>query len=174
MAKDRYYRVLRGQRGQAAKDELIKYFQGLKDSAPKTGTPKDRPKLMLAYIMPFGITFNTTQRLVASYLADVPADLKSAIGETRTQTDLGGNTALQIKKVKAARVSASEGLTANGAYKKSKVTGLNYISYGGKAHSYPMGRGAANETINTAFSAVKALLLTGNTLSRVHLIKESF
>jgi hypothetical protein len=170
MAVPKFYRVLRGQRGQAARTAYLNYLETLgTDRAPVSRG--NRPTSMPLYVLPFGIDLGTELVLETSALQASHAALNAGVGGNRVLESVpAGKAPIKIRTAKAARVSATSGLSGTGTNERSKLTGLYYKDYGGQSFSCPFGRNTAAEKEGEAFAAIKAAL--GNTYRRIHLIEE--
>jgi hypothetical protein len=170
MAVPKFYRVLRGQRGQTARTTYLRYLEDLgTDQAPVSRG--NRPASIDLYVTPFGIDLGTELVLQTSALQASHSALNAGVGANRVLEAVpAGKAAIKIKTAKAARVSATSGLSGTGTNQKSKLTGLYYKDYGGQSFSCPFGRNTANEKEGEAFAAIKAAL--GAAYKRVHLIEE--
>jgi hypothetical protein len=171
MARPRNYNVLRGFRGVAARQKYLDYLNGLNQPDLTNQAPKNRAASVTVYVKPFGVDLGADVLLQTSGLTTSVNALKGAVGATRVLEAIPqAKTGIKIRSAKAARVSATSGLTPQGTYKKSKSTGLWYVDYGGTSYSCPFGQGAANEKEGAAFETIKAALGAG--YKRVHLIEE--
>jgi hypothetical protein len=172
MAVPRMYRVLRGERGAAAKTKFLDYLQRLTPETSGVGTRGNRPASVQVYVVPFGQDFGANNYLRASALTPAIAALRGAVGtHAKESITAGTDNALRLRGVHAARVSATSGLATQGTSKTSKLTGLHYASYGGTSKSMPFGKTSrtATETQEDVFEVIKAGL---GGFSRVHLIPE--
>jgi len=166
----RFSRVLRGQRGQAAKTRYINYLEAL-DIEPDIGSRGPRPPEIPLYLTPFGVDLGNELVLEAKAVTTAYNALNGPITAARIKNAVpNGLQALKIRGVRAARVSVTSGLQATGTVATSKLTGLKYANYGGTSQSCPFGRGTATEKEADAFAAIKAAL--PNTYRRVYLIEE--
>jgi hypothetical protein len=172
MAVARMHRVLTGQRGIAAKEKLLAYYQRLGPETSGIGTKGNRPASVAVYVVPFGQNFGAGNFLHATALTPSVAALRAAVGTHAKQTITPGTeNGLRLKGTSAARVSATSGVSTTGTQKTSRLTGLHYASYGGKSFSMPFGRtsATATEREEDVFEVIKADL---GAFSRVHLIRE--
>jgi hypothetical protein len=172
MAVPRMYRVLRGERGDAAKAKLLAYYQRLGPEVSGVGTRGNRPASAALYVVPFGQNFGTGNYLQTSALVNSITALRGAVGtHAKLSITAGTENGLKLKGVHAARVSATSGVRDTGTPETSKLTGLHYASYGGKSTSMPFGRtsATANEKEEDVFEVIKADL---GAFKRVHLIRE--
>lgn len=171
MAVPRYYRVLRGQRGPAARQKYLDYLAGLSQPDLTNEVPKNRPATQELYVKPFGVDLGTDVLLETSALQPSYTALRGAIGATRVvDSPPAGKTGVKLRGAKAARISATSGLLTTGKYKKSNATGLWYVDYEGTSVSCPFGQGPATEKEAEAFTLIKASLGAG--YKRIHLIEE--
>jgi hypothetical protein len=171
MAVPRYYRVLRGQRGPAARQKYLDYLAGLAQPDLTNETPKNRPASKVLYVKPFGVDLGADALLQTSALDPSFTKLRAAVGATRVFDVLAaGKSAIKIRNAKAARVSATDGLSTTGTYQKSNATGLWYVDYGGNSYSCPFGASTSTEKEGEAFTSIKTAL--GVAYKRVHLIEE--
>jgi hypothetical protein len=171
MAVPKFYRVLRGQRGAAAKAKLIERLTNLDPNQDGIGTKPGRPASKILYVNPFNVDLGNELLLQSSALLPAYTVLSAAVGATRVKDALPASTiGLKAKSLKAARISASTGVSPSGVVKTSKLTGLKYLSSGGTAQSCPFGKATPTEDQTEAFAAIKGALAAG--FSRVHLIPE--
>lgn len=176
MGVPKFYRVLRGQRGNLAKQTYIDYLErlGPTDEDSKVGQGGARPEFTLLYLEPFSIDLGTTIVLQSSALAPSWNAVKSfAPVSTRTKEAVPGTkTAIKLGRGTAARVRASRSLLATGVEKTSKKTKLHYLSYGGNSISFPIGRANDTDTVFEALGDIKVSLVGAN-FKRVGLIDEN-
>lgn len=164
----RYKRILESAKYYAAIDNYIKYITDASKRGSKVGQGEPRPASIKLYIEPFGKDLTTGQKVIVS--AAVPtwdkvkgvATVSSRVTAT-APTD--GDNILRLQGFKPARVSVVSGRSDKGVAKTSAVTGMKYLSYGGKSTSFPFGRANDSDAEGSAFEAVKAALQTGNTFS---------
>jgi len=167
MASRRYSRILQAARYYAAIDNYINYVKDASRHSTNIGSGDPRPESIKLYVKPFGRSLATGQLIEAS--ASAPAwNTYSAKFANRTTATPPGNAGLIIvpEDYKAARVKITTGKSANGIVKTSRVTGMKYLSYGGKSTSIPFGKGTDNaETQETAFLELETSIddqLSGN------------
>lgn len=171
MAVPKFYRVLRGQRGAAAKTKLLSVLTSLDPNQDNLGTKPGRPESVVLYVEPFNIELGSELVLQTSALLPAYTDMKSFVGTNRVKDALpAGILGLKAKSLRAARVSASTGLQSTGTVKTSKLTGLKYLSNGGTSQSCPFGKSTATEDQTEAFKAIKAAAPAS--FKRIHLIPE--
>lgn len=165
-----YERVLRGQRGAAAKTRYLNYLEGL-DIEPDIGSRGPKPEQIKLYLFPFSINLGGEIVLEASALEPSYQALKSGMGVTRVLENVpAGRAAIKLRTMRPARVSATSGITATGSVKTSKLTGLKYADYGGTSYTCPFGRSRTSERESEAFAAIKAALTPQ--FKRIYLIEE--
>jgi hypothetical protein len=171
MAVPKFYRILRGQRGAAAKTKFLNHLEGL-DTVSAIGTRGNRPDSTELLIIPFGIKLGSDVLLEQSALVPSWTALKSAIGTHAKETPPASTTQVKLRGARAARISATSGITATATVKTSKLTGLKYADYGGKSISAPFGKTSytSNEVEQDVFEVIKVSL--GAAYKRVHLIQE--
>jgi len=166
----RFSRVVRGQRGAAAKTRYLNYLEGL-DIEPDIGSRGSNPDSIALYVFPF--TVNLGSKLVLETSAFLPSynALKDGLGAARClDTVPATRLALKIRAISAARVSATAGLANSGTVRTSKLTGLQYADYGGTSYSCPFGRSKTSEKEAEAFAEIKTNL--GARFQRIYLIEE--
>jgi hypothetical protein len=171
MTTPRNYRVIRGQRGDAARDKYLAYLKGL--SLPDlTNTPiKDRPAKVVLYVTPFGLKLGPDVLLQTSALTTSFNELKAIVGTNHVIDVLPGTkSAVKIRNAKAARVSATRKSPDAAVRKKSTRTGLWYIHYAGSSHSIPFGAAAAADRQGDVFESFVTALKAG--YKSYHLIEE--
>ncbi len=171
MAVPKFYRILRGQRGAAAKAKFLNHLEGI-DTVSAIGTRGKRADPKDLFITPFNIKLGPTVVLKQSALLTSFNKLHTAAG-THSPVALAANdTAIKLRGARAARVSASDGLTDTAAVKTSKLTGLKYASQGGKSYSLPFGKSSftATEVEADVFEIIHEALKTN--FKRIHLIQE--
>jgi hypothetical protein len=171
MAVPKFYRVLRGQRGLAAKTKFLNHLEGI-DTVSAIGTKGNRPESRKLYIIPFNIKLGPTVLLEQSALIPSYTALTSALSTHTKATIDAAETSVKLRGARAARVSATSGLSGTGAVKTSKLTGLKYADYGGQSISAPFGKTSytSTEVEQDVYEVIRAGL--GNAYKRVHLIQE--
>lgn len=171
MAVPKFYRVLRGQRGLAAKTKFLNHLEGL-DTESAIGTRGNRAASTELLIIPFGIKLGSDVLLEQSALSTSWTALKAAVGTHAKETPPASTTQVKLRGAKAARISATSGLTSTGVVKTSKLTGLKYADYGGSSVSAPFGKTsyASTEVETDVYEVIKVSLGAG--YKRIHLIEE--
>jgi hypothetical protein len=170
MPARKFSRVLRGQRGLAAKRQFLDYLNELGQDNEPVSTGKRRLRYIVGIDL-FSIELGNEKLLRQTLLRESWDALNFPSVRSRLVSVLpAGVSDLKIKGAKAARVSACRGLSGTGTSQKSKLTGLYYLDYGGQSYSCPFGRATANEKQLQAFAAIKAEL--GSSMQRIHLIEE--
>lgn len=173
MAADRYSRILASAKYYPALDNYIKYMTDAAKRGARVGKGEARPESIRLFVDPFGIEMAVGQRAPVSAAKPGHTAWKDKFG-TRVTDQAPATEALIIKPqgFKAARVVIKTGVSTQGTVKTSAVTGMPYLSYGGKSTSIPFGRKDANDTVTAAFDELKAAIVTGQTPPRVSLIPE--
>jgi hypothetical protein len=123
MAVPKFYRVLRGQRGLAAKTKFLNHLEGL-DTVSEIGTRGNRAESTELLIVPFNLKLGADVFLEQSALTPSWTALKAAIGTHAKDNPPASSTQIKIRGARAARISATSGLLATGTVKTSKLTGL--------------------------------------------------
>lgn len=167
MASRRYSRILQAARYYAAIDNYINYVKDASRHSTNIGSGDPRPASIKLYVKPFGRTLATGQ-LIETSASEPSWNTYGSKFTNRATAAAPANAGLIIvpEDYKAARVKITTAKSAAGIVKTSRVTGLKYLSYGGKSTSIPFGKGSdAAETMETAFlelrDAIKELL-SGN------------
>ena len=161
----RFYNVLRGYRGQAARDTFLRHLQGLGTQGTGIGTRGGRPATQPVYIVPFALPLGTDTYVQASALeaAVTTFDGNSQwSSRTKKQSELDTNAvSIKLKQYKPPRV-VRRSVSATGAPETSHLTGLKYLKYTTHSQSAPFGKGASDtskgpftvyQEIVTAFGA---------------------
>ena len=161
MAARRYKRILEASKYYSAVDNFIAYITDSTKRGQNVGNGDPRPESKKLYIDPFGVTLATGQVVPTS--AALPSwTTHQAAFSTHTDATKPTDEALIINLgggFRAARVNIVTGKSNTGVVKISKVTGLKYLSYGGKSTSIPFGRKNETETQQAAFDEIKALIV---------------
>lgn len=167
MTSRRYSRIMEAARYYAAIDNYIKYITDASKHSTNIGSGDPRAASIKLYIKPFGRALAANQMIETSG-AEPTWNTYGPKFAGRTTAAAPGDAGLIIvpEDFKAARVKITTGKSAQGIVKVSRVTGLKYLSYGGKSSSVPFGRGATvGETMETAFGEIEAAIrptLSGN------------
>lgn len=165
MGVPRFYRVIRGQRGQAAKDKYINYLNGI-DIEDNVGGGAAKPPSQSLYVRSFsgGLPNTVWLRVSASTSAWGNFGTVSAIASRTKETVATGNSSVKIRGFKAARVSKTTGIASSGTRKTSTKTGLAYLSYGGDSLSLPFGKSGDSDTYAAAIAEIEPLLKTSSSI----------
>lgn len=170
MAVPKFYRVLRGERGTAAKTKYIEHLEGL-GAVAAIGSRGKKGESQILYLKPFGVNLGATLVMQVSSLKSSYDLLKGAMGTGRIVSTLPvGRTAIKPRGFRSARVSVTSGLASTGSVKTSRLTGLKYADYGGKSYSCPFGIANNAEKYGDAIEAIRGSLSA--TYKRIHFIEE--
>jgi hypothetical protein len=156
MAGQRYSRIVSASRYAKALDNYIKYVSGTAERQGKIGQGTKRPPSKTLYINPFAL--KTTDKQYAEVSASETAwnDHKANFtGYTKESLVSGTEFSLKASGYRAARVSLKTGASDSGTIKTSKVTGMKYLSYGGKSSSVPFGKKDNTDTESAVFDVIK-------------------
>jgi hypothetical protein len=171
MAVPKFYRILRSQRGAAAKQKFLNHLEGI-DTVSAIGTRGNRDDPKELFITPFNVKLGPTVVLKQSALTASFNKLHGAAGTHSPAALAANDTAVKLRGARAARVSASDGVSGTATVKTSKLTGLKYADYGGKSYSLPFGKSSftATEVEADVFEIIHEALKTN--FKRIHLIQE--
>lgn len=171
----RFYNVLRGYRGAAARQKFLDHLAGLGTQGENIGTKGGRPPQLDLYVKPFGQDIPDDVFLVASALspswttlkaiAPIAARTKDTVAATASKLKFGGFRASRVVR----RTKDASGVAAT-----SKLTGLKYLKYNSTSISAPFGRSTTTENEGEAFDAIRTAILGsgGATNYGVTLIEE--
>jgi hypothetical protein len=167
MANKRFSRILQSAKYYSAIDNYIQYITTASRRGTRVGTGQARPASQKLYIDPFGVLLAAGQRVKVS--AAVPTwNTVSGRSEVSSRvTATAPAAALQIKLAgfTPARIMVTSGRSNNGTTKTSAVTGMRYLSYGGRSTSFPFGRKDETDEIETAKNAIIAQLQAANSFT---------
>jgi hypothetical protein len=175
MGVPRFFRVLRGQRGQAAKDKYLAYLTQLNSGQEGLGTKGNRPDRVLLYLKPYNVDLGTDAELVSSALEPSWNQLRGLTGVSTRVSNVGtANTVgVKLRSAKPARVHVTTGLVAQGTVDTSQLTGLKYLKYGGTGASIPFGRSSGTDTMGDGYTQIKnSAIATFGARTRVSLSEE--
>lgn len=182
MARERYSRILESAKYFAAIDNYIKYVTDSTKRGSRVGTGKKRPPSQLLYLIPFGRTLvsdegdPTKNQMAVARGARATWDRVKGEAEvnTRVKQTAPANAGLivRLEDFRPARVNIITGRAGQGTAKTSAVTGMKYLSYGGKSTSIPFGKKVAADDQQDTFDLIKAALSIPN--SKISLSKERF
>lgn len=161
MAGQRYSRIVSASRYAKALENYIKYVSGTADRQGKIGQGTKRPPSKTLYVNPFSL--KTTDKQYAETSASETAwnDTKANLtGYTKETLTAGTEFALDASGYRAARISIKTGVSDAGTIKTSKVTGMKYLSYGGKSSSVPFGKKENTDTESAVFDVLKGKIKT--------------
>jgi hypothetical protein len=156
----RFYNVLRGYRGEAAKAKFLD-LKGL-GQGEKIGTGGNRPDSKKLYVQPYTKNLGPTLYLEVSALDPSYEALKIyAEVASRSKTSVTGtNTSVKIDGFRAARL-VRRGKTKTGVQTTSKLTGLKYLAYKSPSVSVPLGRKGPDDTPGETIDDI-TIEVTGN------------
>lgn len=155
MPRQRFSAVLRGYRGQAARDKFIQHLQGLSSQGDNIGTKGNRPPQIKLYILPFGLPLGTT--LLVQVSALVPSwDLFKSGSEvsSRVKATLGTDTSIKLSRYVAPRAVRRQQSSSTGTAATSKLTGLKYLKYNTDTNSIPFGKKTGDLGVVNAFQDI--------------------
>lgn len=167
MAKQRFRRILESAKYFSAIDNYIKYITDASKRGSRVGTGDPRPASQKLYIDPFGIALATGQRVPVS--AALPTwntvSPRSEVSSRVTATAPNADLIVKVRDFQPARIVIVSGRSNNGVAKTSAVTGMKYLSYGGKSTSFPFGRKDATDTMVAAETEIITQLQSANAFS---------
>lgn len=165
MASQRYRRILESAKYFSAIDNYIKYITDSTKRGQRVGNGQARVASKKLYLIPFGRALATGQMVMVSGADPTWARVRT----NGVLTDYVKETApaqasniVRLADFKAARITVVTGRRDEGTAKTSAVTGLKYLSYGGKSTSIPFGNTAVPIEEEVAFNNIRAALQTGN------------
>ncbi|MGG6266302.1 hypothetical protein ACQ4M3_08860 [Leptolyngbya sp. AN03gr2] len=169
----RFSLVLRGLRGQTARDRYLQFLQGLATQGEGIGTKGNRPAQIKLYLDPFGLPLGTTVKIQASALQ--PSwNLFSGLSQanSRVTPTLGTNTPIKMSSYRPARVVRRQQSSQTGVAATSKLTGLKYLKYNTESASIPFGRKDGTDTMVDAFNEIVVQAKGSSTNLSFSLIEE--
>lgn len=156
MARKRYQRILEAAQYYAAIDNYIKYITDASKRKTKVGSGQNRPVSKALYIIPFGKTLATGQMVKVS-AAEPTWNAISGQSQISTRVDdtapTDADNILKLGGFTPARCTVVTG-RGQGKVETSAVTGLKYLSYGGKSSSFPFGRADGDDTYSAATTGI--------------------
>lgn len=170
MPKPRYYNVLRGYRGAAARTAYLAYLAGEADQEPAIGTRGNRPESVRLYVTPFSIPLPADHQVIESALLPAWTLMETALANFATDT-LGADTAVNIRSYHAPRLIRIT-KDPTGTVATSKVTKLPYLKYDNESMSVPFGRNVAGDTVQSVFSTLSTAVRGVATNVAVRLVAE--
>jgi hypothetical protein len=176
---DRYSRILTSAKYYAAIDNYIKYITDASKRGSRVGEGDPRPKSKVLWIRPFFKELAENQKVKVSAAEPTWTSVRNitGVGTRVSETAPGdGNDQLKLKEYSAARVVIVRGRTAQGVKKVSKVTGMPYLSYGGKSTSFPFGSANDTDLVEEAYNEIRTAILGSSSFSGaiVSLIPEKY
>jgi hypothetical protein len=171
----RYSRILQAAKLYSAVDNLIKSITDSTRKGQNVGNGTARQPSQKLFIDPFNIALAENQVVPATGAAPSWTKYAAAIGNRASATaPANENLIVKIADFTAARVVINTGRSTTGVKKVSKVTGLAYLSYGGKSTSLPFGRNAAADTMAAAFEEIRTRVVAATPGAIVTLTPEKF
>ncbi|RUT08423.1 hypothetical protein DSM106972_015910 [Dulcicalothrix desertica PCC 7102] len=161
MARDRKYsRILQAAKYYSAVDNYIKYITDASKRGGRVGTGDPRPKSKKYFIDPFGIKLGAGQVVPVTSSEPAFTAYSADIAGRFQATEANEDNIIPVRSYRAARAIITTGRTTSGTAKTSRVTGLKYLSYGGKSISVAFGRKNETEEFAAAAAEVKAAIQT--------------
>ncbi|NET46199.1 hypothetical protein [Okeania sp. SIO2B3] len=180
MGGQRYSRILSAARYYAAVDNYIKYITDSAKQGINVGKGTARPKSQTLYIRPFGVSLLDKQLAVVKSAEPTWTKYKAQVtGYTTATTPTTAGGAVDIEDYLPSRLNIKTGIGSTGVVKTSKVTGMKYLSYGGKSTSLAFGdkiadpgKSSETATFESLKVEVEKALVGGTGGSRVTWIRE--
>lgn len=155
MTGRKYSRIIQSARYYAAIDNYLKYITDSTKKGKNVGNGTARPPSQVLYVNPFAINLVAKQFAKVSgasptwqsYATDMAGYAKAVLGSDEEACD--------IDNFRPARIIIKTGITTTKKIETSAVTGMKYISYGGKSTSLPFGRRLDTESESDAFTALR-------------------
>lgn len=172
MAKPRNYWVLRGLRGQTARQRYLDYLSGVAVPDDNIGQGGDRPPSTSLYLEPFSLPLAVDHIMRDTALSTAWAAM-GGVGSVGTYvaSDPAGKTVVNSKSYKAPRLVRVE-VDTTGVREVSKITGLAYLKYDNKSLSIPFGSNTVGDTVQSVYSTLSTAIVGGSNLIRTRLIDE--
>lgn len=171
----RYSRILQAAKLYSAVDNLIKSITDSTRKGQNVGNGSPRQPSQKLFIDPFNIALATGQVVPATGAKPSWTTYSASIGNRASATPpTNEDLIVKVSDFTAARVVITTGRSTTGVKKVSKVTGLAYLSYGGKSTSLPFGRNAAGDTMQAAFEEIRTRILAATAGAIVTLTPEKF
>lgn len=155
MPRQRFSAILRGFRGQAARDKYLQHLQGLSTQGENIGTRGNRPPQIKLYLLPFGLPLGSALLVEASAL--VPSwDLFKNGSEvaSRVKSTTGTDTSIRLGRYYPPRVIRRQQQSTTGTAATSKLTGLKYLKYNTETNSIPFGKKTGDLGVIDAFQDI--------------------
>ncbi|MEB3338971.1 MAG: hypothetical protein VKJ46_15985 [Leptolyngbyaceae bacterium] len=163
MAGRKYSRIIQSARYYAAVDNYLKYITDSTKRGSRVGLGDPRPESKILYVQPFSVALAPKQLAKVSGAAPTYNTQESKMAGYTKAALAADEAAVDIDGFRAARVIIKTGITTTKKVEISKVTGMKYLSYGGKSSSIPFGRKTATENEGEAFLSLKTALAGGFT-----------
>lgn len=155
MPQPRFYQVLRGARGEAAKAKFLDHLRGL-GQGENIGTKGNRPPSIALYLTPFDLPLGANLLVKASALVPSHDMFKNGSEySSRVKTVLGGTeTSIKLRSYAAPRIVRRQLSSTTGTAKTSKLTGLKYLHYNTQSASVPFGKKTGDTSLISVFEDI--------------------
>lgn len=171
MSGQRYSRIVTASRYAKALDNYIKYVSGTAERQTKIGQGTKRPPSKTLYVTPFGLKTATNQFIEVSAAETAYTDYSANLtGYVKATLTSGTESSIKPSGFRPARISIKTGSSEAGTVTTSKVTGMKYLSYGGKSSSVPFGRKETADAESAVFEILKTKIATST--NKVSWIRE--
>ena len=167
----RYLQVFKGNRGKAARSQLIAYFDG--DRTVSYPTRKgDREPTKRVFLKPFKIPLAAGIFMEEKVNQPRYDDVDTYFATFTTDTDPGAGNSFKLNEFISPRAIITTGRQTSGTDDTSKLTGLSYKKYGGKSVSVPFGKGTVTDfdTEEEVFAEIRRRVLAANARNAVALV----
>jgi hypothetical protein len=157
----RYLSILRGNRGTAAKTQLLGYLDGTRQ-VTYPGRAGDRPSKLIVWVVPFGIPLSAGVKLAQSVnSARFPTTEPFVAGFTDKAAPAAGSQ-IRLPGIASPRAAIITGRSATGTSGTSKLSGLPYKKYGGETVSVPFGEGdtATEKDEDSVFRIIRGRVIS--------------
>jgi hypothetical protein len=168
----KFSRILQGARYNAELTAYIEYLTGKSTRQPNIGNGKARPNLTTLYVHPYAFSASATVLLQQSASTTAWTTYEGDLGGRTLTAVPSGSEGIKIRGAKAARIIVITGRTGEKVVKTSHVTAAKYLKYAGNSTSVPFGRSGSTDTVDAAFTAIKALIAPSGSTNKVYLQPE--
>lgn len=170
----RYSRILSAAKYYAAIDNYIKYITDSTKRGQRVGQGENRLPTQAVFLKPFSVALHTTQYVKTSGTIQTLTTYAAALGErVQTPNIPAQGVPIKLQNFSPAKVKIVTGRLPEGRPETSKVTGMKYLSYGGRSRSIPFGRNGT-ETQAEAFTAIRTAILNTTAGAIVTLTPEKY
>lgn len=157
MPKPRYYNVLRGMRGAAARQAYLDYLTGLAERPSDIGNRGPRDPSTALFLTPFAFPLPENHQLVESALKPAWDNMKTQFANFTTDT-IGSDTKVNIKSYHAPRLIKIV-KDPTGTVARSGITNLQYLKYDNTSSSVPFGKNLAADTVASVYSTISTAVI---------------